>query len=99
MFVHAVYFWLRDDLTRAEKETFIQSVNALTTIETVKVSHVGAPASTDRPIIDRSYSYALTLFFENKADHDVYQEHPVHDAFRDNCGTFWTNIKIYDSVS
>lgn len=99
MFVHAVYFWLKPDLTDQQYETFTDGLQSLAEIETVKVAHVGTPAPTDRPIIDRSYSYALVLFFDDKADHDVYQEHAVHDAFRDNCSTFWTKVQIYDSVS
>ena len=62
-------------------------------------SHVGTPAPTDRPIIDRSYSYALTAVFDDEAAHDRYQVHPVHDRFRDTCGTFWSRVLIYDSVT
>jgi hypothetical protein len=98
MFVHSVYFWLKPDLTDAQKKEFVKKLNALTTIETVKTSYVGTPASTDRPIIDRTYSYALILAFENKADHDVYQEHPVHDEFR-AIADYWMKVQIYDAVT
>jgi hypothetical protein len=59
---------------------------------------VGTPASTNRPIIDRTYSYALILVFENKEDHDVYQEHPVHDEFR-ALEDHWLRVQIYDTVT
>ena len=98
MFVHSVYFWLKPDLTNAQKREFVKKLNALTTIETVKTSYVGTPASTARPIIDRTYSYALILAFENKADHDVYQEHPVHDEFR-AIADYWMKVQIYDAVT
>jgi hypothetical protein len=99
MFVHAVYFWLKDGLTDQDRNTFVRGVNALTTIETVLHGHVGTPADTNRPIIERSYSYALVLFFADKAAHDAYQAHPVHDRFREQCATLWRKVLIYDSVS
>ena len=98
MFVHAVYFWLKDGLSDKDRDTFIRGVTSLTTIETVQHGHVGTPADTNRPIIERSYSYALVLFFPDKAAHDVYQTHPVHDRFREQCATFWRKVLIYDSV-
>lgn len=99
MFVHSVYFWLKSDLTDEEHRTFVEGLESLTAIETVKVAHTGTPADTDRPIIVRSYSYALILFFDDKAAHDAYQIDPVHDAFRETCGTFWSEVRIYDSTS
>lgn len=99
MFVHAVYFWLRNDLTEKEKSEFVKGLASLTTIESVGQAHVGVPAATDREIIDRSYSYALTVVFPDKAAHDAYQVHPTHDKFRDSCSRFWSRIQIYDSVN
>lgn len=96
MFVHCVYFWLREDLSDDERRQFLQGVESLTSIETVRESYVGTPASTDRPVIEKSYSCALVAVFGDKAGHDAYQDHPVHDDFRDNCADFWTNVRIYD---
>ena len=96
MFVHCVYFWLRDDLTAEERQRFTQGLQSLTEIEGVKEGYVGTPASTDRPVIDRSYAYALVVVFEDQAAHDAYQEDEVHDAFRDTCAALWTDVRIYD---
>ncbi|MEJ7714009.1 MAG: Dabb family protein [Pyrinomonadaceae bacterium] len=99
MFVHVVYFWLRDDLKNQEKKQFVDGVNSLTSIETITQSHVGVPADTDREIIDSSYSYALVLMFADRQAHDLYQTHPTHDKFRDSCASLWRKVLIYDSVS
>jgi hypothetical protein len=98
MFVHTVYFWLRPDLTEAERQAFVAGARSLTTIDTVRHGWLGTPASTDRPVIDRSYSYGLVVAFDDKAGHDAYQDHPTHDRFRDACGRFWQKVVIYDSV-
>ncbi len=98
MFIHSVYFWLKDDLSPEQQETFLRGVNSLRSIESVRHSYVGAPAPTDRSIIDRSYSYALILVFDAQQGHDLYQHHEVHDRFREQCGLLWSKVLIYDCV-
>lgn len=99
MFVHAVYFWLRPDLTPAQRAHFAAGVRSLCAIESVDKGYVGVPAATDRPVIERGYSQSLVLVFAEEAAHDAYQVHPVHERFRVECGAFWTSVKIFDSVS
>ena len=99
MFVHSVYFWLRDDLSTGARAAFVDGIRSLTTIETVQQGFIGTPAGTTREIIDQSYSYALVVFFRDEAGHDAYQVHPVHDRFRENCAGAWHKIVIYDSVT
>ena len=99
MFFHSVYFWLRDDLSPEATTRFVEGIRSLTTIESVHQGFIGTPASTDREIIDRSYSYALVVAFADEAAHDAYQVHPVHDRFREQCGGSWKKIVIYDAVS
>ena len=94
--MHSVYFWLKDDLTQDQLLSFHEKLLALTKIDTVQESYVGVPAPTDRPIIDRTYDAALILAFDNKEQHDIYQDHPVHDNFRDSCGEYWHKVTIYD---
>lgn len=98
MFVHSVYFWLRDDLSAEERDRFLRGVNSLTAIPSVRYGWVGRPAPTDRPVIDRSYSYALTAVFDDEAAQEAYQVDPVHDDFRDECGDLWSRVLIYDSL-
>jgi hypothetical protein len=98
MIVHAVYFWLREDLPEEERETFAELLHALTTIEDVERGYIGPPADTDRPVIDRSYSWAEVLIFKDRAAHDRYQVHPTHRRFVERCRSFWTKVLIYDSL-
>ena len=99
MFVHAVYFWLRDDLTSEERARFEAGVRSLQSIENVETGYIGVPAPTDRPVIERGYSCALVLVFADQHAHDAYQVHPVHDRFRNECGSYWKKVQIYDSVT
>jgi hypothetical protein len=99
MFVHSVYFWLKPELKDDDRAKFWEGVRSLTTIESVRQSFIGSPASTDRPIIDRSYSCALIVVFDDLAGHEAYQVHPIHDKFRDECSAFWSKVQIYDAVT
>ncbi len=99
MFVHHVFFWLKEDLNEGELKKFEEGVSSLLSIEHVKIGDVGKPASTDRPVIERSYSYSLLLVFEDQAAHDAYQPHPVHKAFVEGCSHLWSKVLIYDSES
>lgn len=96
--MHVVNFWLKQDITESDRSEFIKGVTSLEAIKELASFHVGKPAPTDRPVIDRSYDYCLVCTFENKADHDAYQIDPIHDNFRDNYAQYWDKVLIYDSV-
>jgi hypothetical protein len=99
MFIHSVYFWLRDDLSAAQVRQFDAGLRSLCSIDSVRDGHFGVPASTDRPVIERGYSRALVLIFPDEAAHDAYQSHPVHERFRSECGALYSSIRIFDSVT
>ncbi len=96
-FIHHVFFWLKDAENPEVRKKFEDAVHELVTIETIRIKHIGTPASTRREIVDSTYTYSLMLTFKDKADHDSYQSHPVHDKFR-TYKDLWSKLVIYDSV-
>ena len=98
-FVHHVYFWLNKPLSRESRMKFENGLKQLVTIETIVGKHIGTPASTNRGVIDSSYSYSLLLTFKNKEDQDIYQTHPTHLKFIEECEELWEKLVVYDSVS
>jgi len=99
MFVHHVFFWMKDHLTSDAFKKFENGIKTLPAIELVKFGDVGKPAGTNRTVIERSYSYSLLLVFENRSAHDDYQIHPVHKKFVEDCSDLWSKVLIYDSES
>jgi Stress responsive A/B Barrel Domain len=97
-FVHHVYFWLKKPVTRESRLKFENGLKKLVTIETIIGKHLGTPAPTDRGVIDSTYSYSLLLTFKNKEDQDIYQTHPTHLKFIDECEELWERVLVYDSV-
>ena len=99
MLVHSVYFWLKPDLSAADRADFERGVGSLSGVKTVEKCFIGVPAPTGkRPVIDDTYSVALTLVFKDVAAHDAYQVDPVHLAFVSSCQRYWTKVQIYDSI-
>ena len=99
LFIHHVYFWFKKPVTRKTRTLFEAALKKLITIETIVEKHLGVPAPTKRNVVDRSYTYSLLVMFKNKEDHDIYQTHPVHLKFIEECNDLWENVVVYDSVS
>ena len=99
VFIHAVYFWLHDTVTDAQKEEFISLLRSFKKINSVKRIYVGHPAGTPRTVVDNTYDIALIVQFQDKAGHDDYQTDQIHkDAIRIFEG--WIeDIRIYDMVT
>lgn len=99
-FVHTVYFWLKHPDNAAEREKFERSLKTfINSSKYIKVKHVGVPAKTNRPVIDSSYDYCLSLTFESKAEQDKYQDEDVHKVFIKESEALWAKVLVYDSVN
>jgi hypothetical protein len=98
MLIHTVFFWLKPELTAAQRAEFRKGVDSLTQIRAATQVFVGAPAATaERPVIDRSYAVGLTVIVPDVAAHDAYQVDPIHLEFVRRFGTYWTRVQIYDA--
>jgi hypothetical protein len=97
-FMHVVYFWLKSPDDRDERRQFLDNVKTFTRqVKQIRSLHIGVPADTDRPVIDRTYTFSLVVSFKNKADHDAYQEHPAHVKFVEDTQHLWIKVLVYDS--
>ena len=98
MLVHAVYFWLKPELTEVQRAAFRRGVESLTAIKSVEQAYIGPPARTPkRPVIDDSYSLALIVLCRDVVAQDAYQVDPIHLKFVEEFSSFWTRVQIYDS--
>jgi hypothetical protein len=60
--------------------------------------YIGKPAATSaRPVIDATYSFALVVVLEDIAAHDAYQEDPLHKDFVNRFASHWDHVRIYDA--
>jgi hypothetical protein len=98
MFVHHVFFWMSPDASDADRAQLRAGLQSLTAVDTIRQWHIGAPADTDRPVIERSYAFSWLLIFDSAADEAVYQTHPLHLDFIEKNAHLWTKVIVYDSV-
>lgn len=98
MFVHTVYFWLKDSVTTQDKTFFQQHLQQLSKIEHIHTAYIGVPAPTRREVIDSTYDYSITFVFKSQAEHDLYQPHPDHKVFVDSCSHLWRKVQVYDAI-
>lgn len=99
MLVHSVYFWLKPELTDAQRADFRRGLESLSGVKSIDKVFVGQPANVpDRPVLDKSYSFGLTVLCKDVAALDGYQVDPVHVAFLNTFKPFWTRVQVYDAA-
>ncbi|HUQ65058.1 MAG TPA: Dabb family protein [Flavitalea sp.] len=99
MFIHHVYFWLKNPTNREDRQKLIEGLEKLTSVKTIKVFHIGQPADTKRDVIDTSYSISWMLMFDDKDAEESYQVDPIHLNFVETCKHLWQKVVVYDSVN
>jgi hypothetical protein len=97
-FVHMVFFWLKDNTENTGKKFLEELRQFIDGVDVIRSKHIGSPADTDREVIDNSYSYCLVVTFDSRKEHDIYQEHRLHQQFIENASPLWKKVLVYDSV-
>lgn len=97
--IHSVFFWLKEDLSAADKAAYLAGVESLRGVASVKEMYVGPVAPTEeRGVVDNSYSTALIVHFDDVAGHDAYQIDPIHLKFVEDHKDKWTKVVVYDNL-
>ena len=98
--VHHVFFWLKNPDSKEDLAKLLAGLRTLKNIETVRGTHFGVPASTEkRDVVDNSYSASEILFFDDTAGQKTYQDHPIHKQFVADCSHLWEKVVVYDVMS
>ncbi len=96
---HHVFFWLKNPDSKEDLAKLIAGLNTLRKIETIRDLQIGVPASTEkRDVVDNSFSVSELMFFDDVEGQNVYQEHPIHKKFVDECSSLWGKVIVYDST-
>lgn len=98
MFVHHVFFWLKNPESAEDKNQLLQGLRTLKTVEVIWQIHIGVPATTNRSVIERGYHFSLLMLFDSLEEQEVYQDHPTHHQFIHDCSALWEKVIVYDSV-
>jgi hypothetical protein len=97
--VHHVFFWLKNPNSKEDQQKLIEGLRTLAKIETIRKLHIGIPASTEkRDVVDNSYHVSELMFFDDVEGQNVYQVHPLHKKFIEQCSGLWEKVLVYDSI-
>ncbi len=97
--VHHVFFWLKSPGSKEDLNKLIAGLQTLKKIETVRKIHIGVPASTEiRSVVDGTFSASELLFFDDLAGQKIYQDHPIHKKFIEDCSGLWEKVIVYDVI-
>lgn len=98
LFVHHVYFYLKNPGSETDKARLLEGLEKLSKVPTIRMVHIGVPASTTRSVIVRDYSVSWLCFFDNLEEEEIYQKHPIHLKFVEDYSHLWEKVNVYDSV-
>ncbi len=98
MFVHHVFFWLKNPESTEDRNQLLEGLKTLKTVEVIRQIHIGVPAGTNRSVIEKGYNFSLLMLFDNLEEQEVYQDHPTHHKFIHACSSLWEKVIVYDSV-
>lgn len=99
VFVHHVFFWLKDPKNTEARAEFEKGLQALVKVPQMQTYHIGIPVSSDREVVDDSFTYSYIAYFKNKEDQDIYQSHPIHLKFIADCQHLWEKVVVYDAMN
>ncbi|QES89475.1 Dabb family protein [Rhizosphaericola mali] len=97
-FVHHVFFYLKNPDNASAAEQLIDGLKKLTQVPTIQYYHIGLPAPTDRDVILGDYSISWLCLFKNLEEEEIYQSHPIHLKFIEECAHLWEKVEVFDSI-
>lgn len=78
---HVVLCWMKESVTEAEIEKLIAETKALGQIDGIEELTAGRPIPSDRPIVDDSFSFGITMTFSTKEMMNSYLKDERHTSF------------------
>jgi len=99
-FAHIVFFWLKEGTSEADTLKFENGLKKLGTSVCTSLYHWGKPLDIPkRGVVDQSYDYSITSFFDSLESHEVYQStDPIHMEFIKTYKELWKDVKVFDST-
>ncbi|MFK7932134.1 MAG: Dabb family protein [Saprospiraceae bacterium] len=98
-FVHAVYFWYKEEVTTEQKATFEQSLNELSKVESLEAVYYGRSPVSKREVVDGSFDLAWVCTFADSLAQEAYQVDPIHLKFVEKNKDLWEKVQVYDSFA
>jgi hypothetical protein len=99
LLVHHVFFWLKDPNNPEARKAFENGLQALVKVPQIQSYHLGTPVESTREVVDDSFTYSYIAFFKNNENQNIYQSHPIHLKFIEDCQHLWEKVIVYDAMN
>jgi Stress responsive A/B Barrel Domain len=97
MFIHVVYFWCKEGTSDSAKQEMIRySREEMPKVSSIVNVWAGRAVASDRDVVDSSYDVGLCVVFKDKAGHDLYQPHEIHQEFIRRFKDHWAKVAVRD---
>lgn len=97
-FFHHVYFWLNAPDSDGQRAEFLTKLRKMQAIPTIRYSAIGTPAGTPRDVVDNSWTFYWLVTFDDADGWRIYNDHPLHDQFRQEAGPLFKKVQVYDVI-
>lgn len=98
LFIHHVFFWLKEPINSEVKNEFEKGLHELIKVPQIQSYHIGTAVESPRGVVDDTFTYSFITFFKNNEDQAIYQTHPIHLKFIENCQHLWEKVIVYDAM-
>jgi hypothetical protein len=99
MIIHNVFWALRDGSPAARRALIDGCWKYLSVHPGILHFWAGELAADHvRPVNDRDWDVGLHVVYQDKAAHDYYHHHPLHDQFVAEFEGNWLSARVFDSV-
>lgn len=99
VFVHHVFFYLKDKNKSELESKLISGLLTLELIPQIKFFNIGKPTDSNREVVVKDYDISLLLFFDGIEDEENYQNHEIHKKFVAEYQHLWQKVVVYDTLS
>ena len=84
MITHIVIFWT-DKPYGSNRDRLLAGAKKLGEIPGAVGFRCGTALPSKRSVVDDSFAVGITMSFKTQEEADVYQAHPIHTDFVENC--------------
>ncbi len=97
-FVHCVFFTCKADTPQSEIDSLIaDGAKLLAKIPSVRRIDCGRrDPRMQRDVNDKDYTVGLLVIFDDKAGHDLYNDHPLHKQYVEKHKDYWAGVRVFD---
>src|SRR5687768_17572240 len=97
-FVHAVFFTMKPDTSESAIDSLVDDAyTMLAKIPAVRKIESGRrDERMMRDVNDKDFTVGLMVYFDDKAGHDAYSDHPLHTEYVAKNKEHWANVRVYD---